>query len=437
MLSFDAWNGAAVAPTIHSLTVLPAKAGAKSEAVSANLFASLAHPDRKALIWTVAFSPDGKRLFASGYPSGVVQIFDLASLDELIRIETPPGLRGSPEYALLTPDWKSIYVPTERRKVHEFEQNGKRAYCIELSGEIRVWDVQTGKEKEPLLPAKGTQPLSAKLTPDGRQLLCVERSSYDSTNPDVPDIAVAWDLASRTKRTLRQRYLSPRFSPDGKTIFTSESDIKTKKSAVLSIDLATGKELGRLECPESDRDFSLNSVSSDGTIIAVTLAGKKGAPLETWFLDARTLGLLGKLIGKAVPNSFPRGSGRFSPDGKRFVLLDTSGYGMVWDVAEQKLERTFSLGENLKTWWTAISPDGKTLAAVWIVKPDPTEELSGDPEPSDFPQPHISLVDLTGRSPIRVLIAPNGNTGNIAFSPDGKTLAFGSSGVVRLFDLTK
>ena len=47
------------------------------------------------------------------------------------------------------------------------------------------------------------------------------------------------------------------------------------------------------------------------------------------------------------------------------------------------------------------------------------------------------LFDLTGKAAPRTLVARHGFTGGVAFSPDGKQLAFGSSGGVHLFDLTK
>ncbi|OWK45459.1 hypothetical protein FRUB_01790 [Fimbriiglobus ruber] len=49
----------------------------------------------------------------------------------------------------------------------------------------------------------------------------------------------------------------------------------------------------------------------------------------------------------------------------------------------------------------------------------------------------MTLFDLSGARPPRTLIAPHGRVGTVAFSPDGKTLAFGSTGAVHLFDLTK
>ena len=49
----------------------------------------------------------------------------------------------------------------------------------------------------------------------------------------------------------------------------------------------------------------------------------------------------------------------------------------------------------------------------------------------------MSLIDLDGNTPPRVLIAPHGYVGGMAFAPDGKTLAFGGAGAVHLFDLAK
>jgi len=78
------------------------------------------------------------------------------------------------------------------------------------------------------------------------------------------------------------------------------------------------------------------------------------------------------------------------------------------------------------------------MAAVdWAPKPDQQLEPFSDPDPQDLPQPRVSLLDLAGTSPPRALIAPHGYIGGLAFSPDGKTLAFGGAGAVHLFDLSK
>jgi WD40 repeat protein len=367
-----------------------------------------------------------------------VQIWDVASRKELRRIDTPPGLRGSAEYARLTPDWKTLYVPVEKRTVKTFERDGKRLYRIEEAGEVRVWDVASGKEQAPLRPAEGTAPVTAKLAPGGRLLVCTERPGYESSNPRTKDTMVVWDLAAGKKWKLCDGYASPAFAPDGKTAVFSENDHDAKTAAVKVLDLATGKELAKVSSPEKGRSFSVRSVSPDGTVVAVSLGGKeKGAPIEVWFLDARTLAERGRLTGKGDPDGYGWGSGGFTPDGKRYVALNGAGEALVWDVAGRKLERTLPLGAGRSGWWVAFSPDGKTLAAAWSPKPDADQEDAREPDPQDLPQPRVSLVDLAGKAPPRVLVAPHGYIGGLAFSPDGKTLAFGGAGAVHLFDLRK
>ena len=364
-----------------------------------------------------------------------MQIWDVAARKEVVRIDTPPGLRGSADYALLTPDWKTLYVPVQKRSVKPSERDGKRSYRVEYAGQVRVWDVASGKEQEPLPSPAGAAPSTAHLSPDGRLLVVAEQSSYDTSNPTQKVENVVWDLASRTRRKLCENYAYPSFAPDGKTAVVSESDHEAKTSAVRLLDLATGKELARVSCPEKERSFSAGPVSPDGSVVAVPLGGKKGAPVEVWFLDARTLADRGKLTARGDPEGYGWGGGKFTPDGKHYVALDGAGNALVWDVPGRRLERTLPLGGGRSAWHVAVSPDGKTLAVAWAPKPDAELDDARDPDPRDLPQPRVSLVALSGGSSPRVLVAPHGYVGAIAFSPDGKTLAFGSYGTVHLFDL--
>jgi WD40 repeat protein len=131
------------------------------------------------------------------------------------------------------------------------------------------------------------------------------------------------------------------------------------------------------------------------------------------------------------------GRGLFTPDGKNYVLLDGVGNALLWDVAGRKLERTLPLGGGRPSGRLAISPDGKTLVAGWRPEADPEVEDAPWPDPQNLPQPRVSLLDLSGNAPPRVLVAPHGYVGAIAFSPDGNLLAFGGAGAIHLFDLRK
>ncbi len=202
------------------------------------------------------------------------------------------------------------------------------------------------------------------------------------------------------------------------------------------LELPTAKELAKFDGPGDGRHFSVGPVSPDGSVVAVNVAGKLGAPLEVWFRDARTLEDHGKLVGKEDPERYGWGPGKFTPDGKRYVALDGAGTVLVWDVAGRKPERSVPCAQS--GWGqVTVSPDGKTAAIGWMPKVDPGLENTRDPDPQDLPQPRVTLIDLAGKAPPRTLVAPHGSVGEIAFSPDGKTLAFGSTGATHLFDLTK
>jgi hypothetical protein len=99
------------------------------------------------------------------------------------------------------------------------------------------------------------------------------------------------------------------------------------------------------------------------------------------------------------------------------------------------VERSFDLPR--PGWELAFSPDGRTLAVPWRPKSEMDQDQSRNPDPQDFPQPRVTLFDLTGKAEPRTFVVRHGFTGAVAFSPDGKQLALGSSGGVHLLDLTK
>jgi WD40 repeat protein len=434
-LAFPAWGEAFVGSTTHALTVLPPKPGPKPEPVAPSLIGSLVHPDRKVGIPDLKFSPDGTRLFAAGYPSGVVQIWDVADRREIRRIDTPPGYRGSFHYALLTPDWKTLYVPVERRTSKTIEKGGKSITRFEYSGEVRVWDLTTGKEQDSLRPTDGSAPVHAGLSPDGRHLVCVEAPSYD-TDHRLKETTWAWDLTTGARRKLDEGYTTPTFSPDGKRVAYTTHDWDANTHTLKLVELASGKELARFPGPDKDQFLWNGEFSPDGAVLAAHLnVLKKGPRPEVRLLDGKTLAERGRFVAEPDADGLGNVSGRFSPDGKVYVISDRAGKAHVWDLAAGKVVRSFEVGS--QSWALAFSPDGKTLAVGWAPAGDPDEERVHDPDPRDYPQPRVTLFDLAGSAPPRVLVAPHGYVGGVAFSPDGKTLAFGSAGAVHLFDLTR
>jgi WD40 repeat protein len=434
-LSFAAWPQGRVAPTVHTLTVLPAKSGPKPEPVAPNLVGTLVHPDRKATIGQLEFSADGAKLFASGYPSGTVQVWDVASRKELRRIDTPPGLRGSRLYAVITPDWKTLYVPASGRKIGSVEKDGKAVPRVDYSGSVRVWDLFSGEERPSLKPPVAVGPDFAALAPDGSSLVCVEQFGFHAGESRKAETVVI-DLKTGARRKLCDGYVYMSFSRDGKLVAFTQSDFEAKRHVLRVAEFATGKELASFPSPDRDSYLSAGEFSPDGSLlVAHQSLIQKGARPAVIFFDARTLAERGRFTGEAGPDG--RGSvvAKFTPDGKSCVLLDPTGKAHVWDVSAGKVVRSFDVGN--QSWNVAFTPDGKTMAVGWMPRSEGDGQRVRDPDPKDYPQPRATLFDLTGAAAPRVLIAPHGFPGSLALSPDGKTLALGGSGAVHLFDLSK
>ena len=433
-LSFESWKGVKVASTRHIVPVLPPKGSAPTEPAAPNLVGSLVHPERTGNVKVLQFSPDGARLFCSGIPSGIVQIFDVAARKELVRIDTPAGYKPD-HYALLAPDWKTIYVPVQRYKIEKIERDGERIRRMNYSGTIRVFDASTGVERASMNPSPECAPVSAVIAPDGKFLSCVERPSQDWGKGEAKDQTVLWNLSTGKKTKLwegpRTFFARPNFLflPNDRILIAaglSELELRGRDS---------GKVFAKWTCPDTDRVLSLHNPSPDRKLVSVALGGKANAPLEYVFLDAETLEERGRLVGKGSPYSTGWGPGEFTPDGKNFAAVDASGEFLLWSPASRRIERRFSVSAVKTDWYLAISPDSKTAAVAWLPT---TDELDEGDDPDDFPQPRVSVLDLTGATPTRVLIAPSrGYVGGVAFSPDGRMVALGCTGRVHLFDLTK
>ncbi|MFJ9504346.1 WD40 repeat domain-containing serine/threonine protein kinase [Streptomyces anulatus] len=121
-----------------------------------------------------------------------------------------------------------------------------------------------------------------------------------------------------------------------------------------------------------------------------------------------------------------------SPDGKRITLGSSVGAGL-WDVNSRSEDPRAHFTQEVRVTDVAFSPDGKTLASVG----DASDNRSS---PNNEP---AKLWDLTridpepyGQGDPRRNLALEDVTYAVAFSPDGKTLATGGPGSdVRLWDV--
>ncbi len=311
-----------------------------------------------------------------------------------------------------------------------FSQDGKLLASGSGDGAIKLWDVKSGVMLRSLLGYADTV-YSIAFSPDGTKLA----SANGNATVKIWDIQSGKELRSLTGHTLFVWAIA--FSPDGKTLASGSGD-----STIKLWDAESGKEI-RTISGHTDLVGSV-AFSPDGSVLA---SGSDDKTIKLW--DWKTGTELRSLSGhtKAVR------SVAFSPHER---LLASGGYDgtiRLWDVDSGR-EKFILHGEVFAT----FSSDGKILAFVdndtvklWDLEAgkeirtitghsfdngavafshDGTVLASGSNNNT------IKLWDWRTGNELRTL-AGHAFVSESAFSPDEKTLAFGSENTVKLWDLEK
>ncbi|MHB1424185.1 MAG: sigma-70 family RNA polymerase sigma factor [Gemmataceae bacterium] len=419
----------------------------------------------------VAFSPDGKQV-ATGSDDGTVRLWDPATGKEQRRIDCSSG-EGCP--LAYSPDGKSIASSSmdgtihfwdpatgkERRRLsgHQkavfsiaFSREGKRLTSLSADGTLRLWDVAAGRPLRSLLFEEIGVDWAIDFSPDGALLAGGHR---DGTIR-LWDVAEGmekrrWQAGARNIRAIA-------FSPDGKTLASG-----TIWGIIRLWDVATGRERHPSEDPQGSIDFvrysangsSLVSISGDSRLLWWDLATRMPRRQFAWTAkdrgpaalspDGNTLAVgaesdfkerlwevrlwdvrtdkPGRLLGKQKGMS---GGIAFSPDGRLVACGGEDHLIHVWDASNGKETRQI---KDVPTGGMSLcfSPDSKALACGIAGK--------------DRAKPALHLWDVASgkertRFDVRIQGSPYGT--RLAFSPDGRVLAFASGDqnplLVRLWD---
>jgi len=358
--------------------------------------------------FAVAFSPDS-RLLATGIKDGLVQIWDVASNEELTRIPVDPIHHYTPINTL------------------EFSPNGNWL-AIEtgsLNG-VQLWEVSANSTK---LSLRGDKTLSyVTFSPDNKWLLA---DSY----PYIWNISTGQEMAIATKIQSHQFRTSFPFSFDGKlaalagisnTISVEDFNEQTEIIKIPLDSPAQSLTFGpdnSLLAFESGNNINIWDITQghlkqqidSGSDVNGLMFSPDGHYLATLYSPIRIWDITN---GQELVSLFQQMSGRFvgfTPDSRIAVTRNISGTEVqIWDLLT--LEERFKIWLDSESGFaTDISPDGRWLATeTWTT-------LSGKNTGSGI----IRIWELTtGREVTQMTFDELVN--DIKFSSDGKWLGFGS-----------
>ncbi len=314
-----------------------------------------------------AYSPDG-RTVAAGCLDGTVWLWEIPSPGEVVEREARrPRATLPAEYSgrvALSPDGKTLAVfkgdkahlldPGTREERLTLEGNGTSLWPFAFSadgsvlatggrpGEIRLWDLKTGKLRATFGgDSESAHDLHAlAFSPDGKTLALARNA--DEGTIRLLDARTGKEQATFQGHT--RNVCSLAFSPEGKTLVSGGEDHQIKWW-----DVTTRKERFTMEGGDIWRPFQI-AVSPDGK----TLATQSGSSVKLWDVAA------GKKRATLVGHNRDVTCLQFSPDGKTLASGSEDKTIVLWDVATGKDLLTFR-GAKAVVDSLAFSPDGRTL----------------------------------------------------------------------------
>jgi WD40 repeat protein/serine/threonine protein kinase len=419
-------------------------------------------------VWSVAYSPDGRRIAAGfSYPDNPVQLWDATtgqrvalmtghqngvnqvtfspdgtrlascSMDQTVRlwdgttgqaIATLRGHAGAVRHGAFTRDSKRFISASDDQTLrlwdartgeliavlrgHEgalgtvgISPDGKTIASVSQDNTIRLWDIELA-ERNGVLRGHGSFVYDVAFRPDGGQVASV---AWDGT-------VRLWDPTTGRQTGLLQHdglaiVGSVAYHPDGRQLVTVSRDEK-----ITLWDLTTEKPRRVIHAPTGSWTGDARAVfNRDGTLLAV---GSADGHIRLF--DPASGELVATLAGHHNGQGEQAENARdvaFSPDGQ---LLASAGYDKtirLWDVAT-RTQRQVLTGHTAEVYAVAFSADGRLLASA---------DQAGT----------VRLWDIMTYKELAAL-SHRGRVHCVAFSPDGTRLAAGyADNTIRLWDLAK
>jgi WD40 repeat protein len=272
-------------------------------------------------------------------------------------------------------------------------------------GELRLWDVGTGKVVRAVKTGQEGVPCSV-ISADGRLLAVTAPTGvirlFDvSTGKEVRRIETSWE----------ESIISLAFSPDGKLLAA-----RPWYEPVVGLwDVRTGKKGPAFEKPREDREegpIIRGGLFDPGHSLAFSLDGKLLASATEEGVVALWRTTNGKLVFQGKGSQGTPATLAFSPDGK--LLAWEKEYRAVCLVDAVTGKERWTLRDQSAR-CLAFSLDGKVLASADAGA--------------------VRIWDTRTGKPLRQLEGDLWHASCVAFSPDGKTLAATARNRVGLWDV--
>lgn len=349
---------------------------------------------------SLSFSPDGQRLVSSG-DDRMVRVWDTSTGKELMILAghtvsvskvifSPDGQRIASSADKKIKVWdanvdrKRIVLRGHKERVRSlaFSPDGRRLVSVCADNTVKVWDVSTGRG---IITLSGHEDRiwSATFSPDGKHIATGSKDGTiriwnASTSAEVRKIT--GDIGE---------IYSVAFSPDGKRLASGGSD-----GPVKVWDAFMGNELLALE-------------GEDGKMVHTIAFNAEGTRIVTcryrWFSacvwDASTGEKMKGIPGHRLGTS----SVVFSPDGKQIISGGYDAAVKIWDMSTGN-ELMMLLGHKDNVYAVAVSPDGKRIVS------------------SSYHSAKVWDTE-TGAELMTIAADRDQPIVNVAFSPDGKTIA--------------
>ena len=329
-----------------------------------------------------------------------------------------------------------------------FAPDGRSLASGGVDGKIHLWELADGRERSTLDLGRAVEVRPIAFGPAGEALIAggnLGGGMIQAHTPGAfsPPLRI-WDIASGVQRAGisvgPEDYLRGlRLSADGRTLATSGVipsassasliDAPDWREQVTLWDTTTWTERSRLTLGPgrvAATTFTPNLInfaaaSQDGTITIYDTV--KGKPVGTFNAGRAAMGLA------------------LSPDGRTLAVLPfgPSVVLQFWDLETGLRREAQPWPSSRHRSILAFSPDGRTLAMTWTASPGTLGQLPYDVQRMigvSRRESEVVLWDVASGRPRARLKAPSTDLlADVAFSPDGRTLASGGlSSSVILWD---